>query len=419
MNHELLNLTLLYVEDDISTRNTLSEVFKLKVKNVLVAEDGVEALEIFNKNKIHFVISDYQMPNMNGNELCKKIKQIDQSVVFVLLTAFNHTNLLIDSIEVGVDKFLQKPINSKQLFLIIDNIYAKILDQFRLEKSTVCLQEAERIALLSYWDVNLNNNIIHFSDEAKELFSIENENRVDYKELSQRVKIEDQEKFIDIFQYRIFKDENIDEIVSIRNKENRFIYIHVVAKKWKSSVCGSNHIIGLFQDVSHFETQKLRLLKESQCDPMLGISNKKYLIVELESLIQSSKRYGHNIGVIFFDIDDFKTINSDYGHLVADDILLELATLIKSDIRQSDEFGRWGGDEFVIITGYSSEKSTIEFAKKIQKKIQSNKWASNINLKISMGLSFYEFNDDAYKLINRADKKMYKAKSTGKNKFCF
>lgn len=419
MNQKLLNLTLLYVEDDEDTRTSLSEVFRHKVQNVLVAKDGVEALKIFKENRVHFIISDYNMPNMDGNELCKEIKNIAHTIPFVMLTAFNDTKLLINSIDVGVDKFLQKPVDANKLFLAIDDIYEKILNQFKLEKSTVCLQEAERIALLSYWDVNLNNGVVHFSQEAKELFGFSAESKVDYKEFEKIVKLEDKENFINIFEHRIYKDESIDEIVSIKNNGDRYTYIHIVAKKWKSSICGNNHVIGLFQDISDHEIQKLRLLKETQCDSMLNISNKKFITLELENLVKISKRYGHHLGVIFFDIDGFKKINSDYGHLVADDVLIDLAKLIKSDIRQSDFFGRWGGDEFIIITGYSSPESTIEFAKKIQAKINNHTWESNIELTISIGISFYELGDDVKSLIYRADTKMYEAKKSSKNKICF
>lgn len=418
MDSELLNLTMLYVEDDEDTRVALCEVFEHKVQNVLVARDGLEALEIFKKNKIHFIISDYKMPNMNGNELCNEVKKIKPSIPFILLTAFNDTNLLIESIEVGVDKFLQKPIKSVQLFSTIDAIYEKILNKFMLEKSTVCLQEAEKIALLSYWDVNLNNGVVHFSKEARELFGVDEKKNIDYKIFLDVVKSEDKDKFIDIFEHKIYKEKVVDEVISIRNKNKKYRYIHIVAKRWKSSICGNNHIIGLFQDVSHYEFQKIRLLEESQLDPMLNISNKKFIIVELENLIKISKRYGYHIGVIFFDIDNFKNINNKYGHLVADDILIELANLIKSDIRQSDYFGRWGGDEFIVITGYSSPESTVEFAKKIRKKIKANKWSNDIDLTTSLGVAFYEMGDDVYSLIKRADEKMYEAKRNGKDRFC-
>ncbi|MEA2091391.1 MAG: response regulator, partial [Campylobacterota bacterium] len=152
MSFKSLDLTLLYVEDDDNARMRLTEVFKHKVENLYVAKDAIEALELFKKHYIHFIISDFQMPNMNGNELCSAIKKINPSVCFVLLTAYNDSNLLINAIDVGVDKFLQKPVNAKKLFNVIDAIYEKIMNKFQLEKSRVCLQEAEKIALLSYWD---------------------------------------------------------------------------------------------------------------------------------------------------------------------------------------------------------------------------------------------------------------------------
>jgi len=419
MKTELLNLTLLYVEDDFKTRVSLSEVFQHKFQQVYVAKDGIEALELFKKHKINFIISDFQMPNMDGNELCREIKNINSSIPFVLLTAYSDSNLLINAIDAGVDKFLQKPVDAKKMFIVIDNIYELLMIKFKLEKSTACLEEAEKIALLSYWDVNLKNNVINFSQEAKELFNLSDETDVNYKMFSSIVQEEDKTRFLKIFEERIYTQELIDEIIVIKNSRNKSIYIHVLAKRWKSSACGTNHIIGLFQDVSHYEIQRVELLKEAQSDPMLKIANKRLLVLELQKLINLAKRYGHQIGIIFFDIDDFKYINDKYGHLIADEILVELSTLIKYDIRQSDLFGRWGGDEFVIITGYSSQDATIEFAKKILEKVKSHSWVKNINLTISIGIAFYKADDDVNSLLNRADFKMLEAKKTGKNKYYY
>jgi len=418
MNVEILNVAMLYVEDDKDTRERLTEVFQHKINNLYVAQDGVEALEIFKNNKIHFIISDYQMPNMNGNKLCAEVKKIDPNVCFTLLTAYNDSTLLIDAIDSGVDKFLQKPINSIKLFKILDDINQKIIDRYQLEKSSVCLQEAEKIALLSYWDVNLKTKCINFSQEAKELFCVPN-TEDDYNSFLKIVKDKDKNKFLDIFSKRIFEENSIDETISIKNTNGHYIYIHIVAKRWKSSVCGENHIIGLFQDVSHYEIQNRKLLKENQLDPMLNISNKKYIISELESLIISSKRYGHYLGIVFFDIDNFKHINDIYGHLVADDILRELTSIIKNNIRQSDLFGRWGGDEFVIVTQYNSPESTIKLTKKIRDKIQQHVCRDKIKVTISMGISFYEIGDNTSSLIQRADMKMLEAKKSGKNRYSY
>jgi diguanylate cyclase (GGDEF)-like protein len=397
LDKDFLNtLTILYVEDDADTRKSLTELFQNKVNKLYVAKDGDEALEIFKQHTIHFIISDYRMPNMNGTELCAKVKELNFHTCFVLLTAYNDTGLLIDAIDSGVDKFIQKPVDSEKLFNTMSAIEIKIMNKFKLEKSTICLQEAEHIALLSYWEVNIN-----------------------YKDILSIVSTEDKVKFIEIFEIRVFQDDKIDEIITINKTNDEKIYIHIIAKRWTSSACGGKHVVGMFQDVSHYELQKIKLIKESQLDTLLNIRNKKYILLELEYLIDSSRRYGHPIGVIFFDIDDFKAINDKYGHLIADDILIELSNLIKCDIRKSDLFGRWGGDEFVIITGHSSQHATIELAQKVTNKTIEHKWLYDISLTVSMGLSFYEDGDDINTLLHRADLKMLEAKKDGKNRYSY
>jgi len=419
MNSRVLNLTMLYVEDDADTRKSLTALFQNKVKKLYVAKDGAEALEIFKKHKIHFIISDHRMPKMSGTELCARVKELNSYVSFVLLTAYNDTNLLIQAIDSGVDKFIQKPVNAKQLFGTMHEIEEKIMSRFQLEKSTVCLQEAERIALLSYWDVNLTTREIHFSQEALELFGITNEveSATLYSELAKSVYEKDREKFIKIFEKRVFEEDKLDEVIGMKNSDGVKVYIHIIAKRWESSACGNKHVVGMFQDVSHYELQKQLLIKESRLDPMLPILNKKHIFLELEKLIKSSKRYGHALGVIFFDIDNFKAVNDNHGHLIGDDLLLELSCVIKNEIRQSDLFGRWGGDEFVIVTGYSSPDSTIELARKINENIQKYKWTLNIHLSVSMGLAFYQIGDDVNSLLQRADEKMLEAKCNGKARY--
>ncbi len=416
MDSNKLNLTMLYVEDEKDTRDKLAEVFRLKVATVYVAKNGSEALELFNKHHINLVVSDFQMPIMDGIKLCNEVKKIHKQTYFVLLTAFNDSELLISAIDANVDKFLKKPIDAKKLFETLDDIYLKIMNEFNLEKSTVCLQEAEKIANLSYWDVDLSIKNIHFSKEIYELFGLEQV--YSYKQLENVVNVEYKVKFLEIFEKRVFEDNSIDEVISI-NKGSKTIYLRVAAKRWKSSVCGKWHLIGIFQDITHFELQRLELLKENQCDPMLKISNKKFIVNQLENLIKSAKRYGHPIGVIFFDIDDFKGINDTHGHLVADCILIQLAKLIQSNIRQSDYFGRWGGDEFVIINTHASPDSVIILIKKLLNKVNEFIWEKNVSLKISAGVAFYEAGDDVKSILDRADKKMLEAKQHGKNMYMY
>jgi len=413
------SLTLLYVEDDKDTRESLSEVLCSLVANVYVAKDGAEAFEIYKTQHVDFVISDFQMPNMNGNELCSAIKEINGDTHFVLLTAYNDTTLLTNAINAGVDRFLLKPINAKQLFSVVDEIKNKLFQKFQLDLACTYLHDAEKIANLFYWDYNLETKVMNFQTEALELFDLEQDmkDKLDYKLLSSMVIDEDKSKFLYIFERKIFEKDVIDEVIIIKNKKHEQKYLRIATSKWKSSVYGDMYVVGMFQDISRYEEQRLAILKYSQSDPVLHVDNKKTITLKLDNLIKSSIRYGHPVAALFFDIDDFKSINDNNGHLVADDILVELVELIKTNIRQSDNFGRWGGDEFIIITAHSSPDEDIKLAQKILKKVKENQWSNNINLTVSIGISFYEVGDDALSLINRADFEMLEAKKDGKNSY--
>lgn len=413
-----MDLTLLYVEDDIATREQLGDVLRLKVQKVYTAKDGDEALDIFTKNKIDMVISDYDMPKLNGNELCEAIKNIDKEMPFVLLTAFHETTLLIKSIEVGVDKFLQKPISSKKLFSVLDNIYEERQKSVALEHSEICLQEAEKIAHLSYWSANVEQSETHFSQESRLLFSQSTDMKVDidYQDMAEVVVEEDKKKFLKIFQKLIYEQKSVDTIISILDKNKHQLYIHILTKKWKSSICNEDKIVGIFQDITGYEEQKIGLMESINLDPVLPIANKRAALAELQKLIKYSNRDADNIGVIFFDIDNFKHFNDTYGHMFADEILVELSLLIKQNIRQSDIFGRWGGDEFIIITTHNSAKFIREFTSKIASIVSCHPWKNHITLTISVGLAFYSSKMSAQELIEKADFKMFKAKKSGKNR---
>ncbi len=411
-----LNMSLLYVEDDLATNQQFTELFKLKISNVYSAKDGAEALEIFNAKKIDFIISDFNMPKMNGNQLCREVKKINSRIPFILLTAFDESSLLIDAIEVGIDKFLKKPISSKKLFALLDEFYEKVEMKFDLEVSQICLQEAENIVKLSYWRVDAHTKEISFSKEAKELFHqpLEVQKKVSYKDLLTMVIEEDRETFLNFFEEDIFVCDVAEKIVAVQS-DDELLYVRLRSKKWESNVCNKSQIIGVFQDVTSYEMEKKELQSKMKFDPVLHALSKRFLLEEMEKMMSISKRYETSLGVIFFDIDNFRDFNNEYGHVFADKILLELSELISKSIRLSDIFGRWGGDEFVIATLEGSAESTKKFANKLNSIISEHPWENGVTLTLSVGLTFYDGTSNATELINRADFKMLDAKKSGKN----
>lgn len=112
---ELNKISLLYVEDDEDIRSELVEVLELYIGELFVAQDGEEGLELFKKYKPDIVVSDIQMSRMDGLEMCEHIRKIDSDVPIIITTAFNDPSFLMRSIDIGVDKYITKPISITKL----------------------------------------------------------------------------------------------------------------------------------------------------------------------------------------------------------------------------------------------------------------------------------------------------------------
>ena len=126
----LKKTTLLYVEDDNSTREELEFFLQNKVNKLFVAKNGQEGLDTFEKNRPDLIITDIQMPIMNGIQMIKKIKEIDPNVPIVIITAFNDTDYLFEAIKLKVTNYLTKPLN---LFSLSETL-ATIAKNINLEK---------------------------------------------------------------------------------------------------------------------------------------------------------------------------------------------------------------------------------------------------------------------------------------------
>ncbi len=115
------NLSILYVEDESDTRIQISEVLGLFFKKVFSAEDGVEALELFKINSVDLVMTDANMPKMNGLTLLREIKKINPSQKVILLTADDNSDTVEDGLDFKLDGFLLKPITmDKMLTILVD-----------------------------------------------------------------------------------------------------------------------------------------------------------------------------------------------------------------------------------------------------------------------------------------------------------
>lgn len=165
----------------------------------------------------------------------------------------------------------------------------------------------------------------------------------------------------------------------------------------------------------------LRLRQEAQAaehDPLTGAYNRRSLREHAERLMAETKRLMLPFSILFFDIDQYKSVNDHYGHLRGDELLKELVTLIKSHLRPYDLVFRYGGDEFLVLLPATTEQDAAVVAKKLVAAVEATP-LSELSTTISVGVSTFNSAESFDSLVARADRALYAAKEAGKNQACF
>ncbi|QOC23683.1 diguanylate cyclase [Wenzhouxiangella sp. AB-CW3] len=155
-------------------------------------------------------------------------------------------------------------------------------------------------------------------------------------------------------------------------------------------------------------------------DRLTGVFNRIRVDEKLEQEVRRANRYGSPIALIMLDIDDFKVVNDNHGHLSGDRVLKELARLATEMTRDTDLVGRWGGEEFIIILPETSAEQAAEIGERIREAFGETAFQSDsgapIELSLSCGVSEFQDGDDAESVFRRADQALYEAKRAGKNR---
>ena len=162
-----------------------------------------------------------------------------------------------------------------------------------------------------------------------------------------------------------------------------------------------------------------QLNRSASRDGLTGLLNHKTFLSRFAKEIDRSNRFGHQLGLIFFDIDKFKFVNDTYGHLYGDYVLEEVSRIISKNVRSIDIVGRYGGEEFSVLLVNTDINECKPLAEKIVKKIAKKTYLKDgvaVNLTISAGMSGFPLHsDNLQNLIDKADKAMYRTKRNGGN----
>lgn len=152
-------------------------------------------------------------------------------------------------------------------------------------------------------------------------------------------------------------------------------------------------------------------------DEKTGLYNNKFFETLLEMEIEKARRGQQKLSLIIIDIDFFKKINDTYGHIKADELLKQLADVVKSNARKSDIVARFGGEEFTILLPQTDLGKAKLFSLKLRRLIHADKILKKYKVTVSGGVTQFRKEDNKKKFKERADRALYEAKHKGRDTF--
>lgn len=159
------------------------------------------------------------------------------------------------------------------------------------------------------------------------------------------------------------------------------------------------------------------LLQLSRQDALTGLANRRVVDERLQSEFLRSQRHHQPFVLVMVDIDYFKRINDSYGHAVGDQVLQQVAQLLRDSVRESDLVGRFGGEEFILLLPSTGREDGAKLAEKIRQRLEAMSVEVVGHITASFGVAQYSSDvDDVHELLRQADSMLYAAKAGGRNR---
>ena len=438
------------VVDDLETNIKLLEV---KLTNqyyeVFTARNGLEALEVLGREKIDIILLDVMMPQMDGFETCRRIKANPKTayIPVIMVTALSDVENRVNGLNAGADDFITKPIvdvallarirSYDRLKSLIDEIRDKGEDGVQfienrndsnlITGATILLLDDD-IAQCNFIKNTLNEANIIEVDLKKNIDTYLNAN-IDLVIVStQLINIDGLRICVKILNNKITR--NIPIIVLIEEADSDIIvkaldlgvsdYIisplnkEEVRVRVKTQISRKN-----FQDA--LKNNLLNNITLAKIDSLTGLYNRYYFNTKAKEFYNLATTSDTPLSLIMIDLDYFKQVNDNYGHLVGDELLKQVSLRLKKSIRGDDILARFGGEEFIFLLPNTNLNQAYIIAERIRQNIEATPYKIQLEINplintISLGVSTLKKGDTIEDLINRADKALYVAKQQGRNK---
>ena len=459
---------ILVVDDDKFFRTVLTDALRNEY-NVFEAAGGEEATKMVPIVCPDLILLDIEMPDRNGIDVCKELKNDGKYkyIPIILVTSRSKNQDIMLGLHAGADDYLTKPIYLPEVVARVDshlnsNNYCDYLEYSDLSMildlyNSIAVSRNPKNILrtvvkkLSSYIKNARFSVVKI-DENGEMSVKVSSDLDDGPELPIEMSRYPEIKLASVTKKAVvINDITKSPIMSsvrgfVENTEFQTILIIPIVRKqiaigtfflrMASTVNSSiskkiynlchlvaNMAANALENAALFESMRIAqdyLEAQSVRDGLTKLFTHQFFYSQLEKEFSKSNELKESLSIIFFDIDDFKQINDNYGHFAGDEVLREIGNVIRTATRDKDIPARYGGEEFAIILPSTDADGAMKMAKRFRSIIKSLKIKSidEKQVTVSVGVTTMSKNrHESYEqLVKYADKAMYKAKKEGKDK---
>jgi two-component system cell cycle response regulator len=458
------NAEILIVEDSLPQAVRLRYILEHEGYRVSVAHNGLEALAALERSIPAIVISDVMMPEIDGYELCRRIKADARwaAIPIVLLTALSDPEDVFRALQAGVDNFITKPYENKSLLSNLSRILSNIelRQNFSAENMLeVCADAPPRVIevffagrkysldvsrlqvvdlLLSTYESALRKNqeLDQKNQQLKEALESIKSLQTNYRQLLETnvdaVVVVDRDRivqyanpaanalFADAGQrlqgttlpFNVVPGDRKEIELSRGSGEQVVAEMRVVQTDWD----GRTGYLAVLRDITDHVRMREELRRLSLHDGLTGVYNRHGFCLIAEQMLKMAFRELRTMFLMFIDLDELKRINDTFGHPEGDAALCDIAGVLRATFRKSDIIGRLGGDEFAVLGFSDGEPLSPSPEERLQQHIDAYNAtrAHAVRLSASIGVEYYSPDQPAEldTLIERADALMYAQKQS-------
>ena len=446
---------ILVVDDTHANAKLLEIRLGAEYFDVVVAQNGVRALEICASQSFDLILLDVMMPGLDGFETCRRLKAdiATAHIPVVIVTTLDQPSDRIKGLEAGADDFVTKPIDEVALLARVRSLTRMkvMLDELRQRADTSAILGLSDLSRVLPPEGGLDGSILLVDDRTSSserlTASLSRQHRVEVSTDAQRALFQCAEGNYDLVIVnlaftgsdplrlcgQIRSLERIRQlpillIADVDDKPRVLRGLDIGVNDYLNRPVERNELLARVRTQVRRKRYSDRLRASLQqsiemaiVDPLTSLHNRRFLETQLPPLLKTAAGRGRPLSLMILDIDHFKNVNDTHGHDVGDEVLQAFATRVKTFIRSSDLLCRLGGEEFIVVMPETTSSVAAAIAERIRSAVASTpfpieKGANALSVTVSIGITERGGDLGAGAMLKRADQALYQSKSLGRNR---